>query len=149
MRRKIKIMIYAACVLWIVVFAQILITRVYVQRNDVTQAFARNQLVVEKSSTQIREVCREGGWILGRIPGKLDGDQMRRIADGIFGYEGGSCLYDYNEGHYYVAYGFTNGIDLRKKVNGRTVNMNIAITYDENEDESLVYFGVPFINGDF
>ena len=58
-------------------------------------------------------------------------------------------MFEYTEGGYYVAYGFTSGIEKIKKLNGKTINMNIAITYDETEDKSLVYFGIPIFNRDF
>lgn len=147
--RKIKFMIYIACTLWIVVFAQIIVTRILVSRTDMTQAFARNQLVVEEGSSDIRDICREGGWIMGKIPGRLSTEEKRKIADDIFGYEGGARLSEYTDRGFYVAYGFTNGIGLVKKVNGKTINMNIAVTYDENEDKTVVYFGVPIYNGEF
>ncbi len=147
--RKIKFMIYIACTLWIVVFAQIIVTRIFVSQTDVTQAFARNQLVVEEGSSDMQNICREGGWIMGKIPGRLSTEEKRKIADDIFGYEGGTRLSEYTDRGYYVAYGYTNGIGLVKKVNGRTINMNIAVTYDENEDKTVVYFGVPFYNGEF
>lgn len=142
-------MIYIACVLWIATFVQILLTRVLVSRSDVTQAFARNQLVVEEGSTRVEDICQEGGWVKGNMSGKLSYEEQQRIADNIFGYEGGSRLYEYTEAGYYVAYGFTSGISEIKKVNGKTINMNIAITYDETRDKSVVYFGVPIFNGDF
>lgn len=149
MSKKIKLMIYIACILWIATFVQILLTRVFVSRSDVTQAFARNQLVVEEGSTRVEDICQEGGWVKGNIPGKLSYEEQQRIADNIFGYEGGSRLYEYTEAGYYVAYGFTSGISEIKKVNGKTINMNIAIAYDETRDKSVVYFGVPIFNGDF
>lgn len=149
MSKKVKFMIYVACTLWIVVFAQIAVTRIFVRQTDVTQAFARNQLVVEEGSSDMREICRKGGWIMGKIPGRLSTEERRKIADNIFGYEGGTRLSEYSERGYYVAYGFTSGIQLIKKVNGKTINMNVAVTYDENEDKTIVYFGVPIYNGDF
>lgn len=149
MSKKVKFMIYVACTLWIAVFAQIIITKAYVAGNDVTQAFARNQLAIEESSGAVGDVCKEGGWIMGKVSGKLSSEQKENIAHTFFGYEGGGCLFDQEADGYYVAYGFTNGIPLVKKVNGKTINMNIAITYDEEEDKSLVYFGVPVINKDF
>lgn len=149
MRRKVKIMIYVACTLWIAVFAQIAVTKVMVGRSDVTQAFARNQLAVSEGSVRIQDINREGGWIRGEIPGRLSVEEKRKITDDIFGYEGGSRLYEYAEDGYYVAYGFTSGIDQIKRVNGRTINMNIAISYNENEDKSIVFFGVPIFNGEF
>lgn len=149
MSKKVKLMIYVACTLWIVVFAQIVITKIFVSRSNVAQAFARNQLVIEEGSGGIRDICRQGGWVRGKISGKLSKEEKRKIADNIFGYEGGSRLSEYTEDGYYVAYGFTSGISLMKRVNGKTINMNIVITYDENEDKSVVYFGVPIFNGDF
>lgn len=150
MSKKVRRMIYVACTLWIAVFAQIAVTKLCVRQGDVTQAFARNQLAVtEGSSSQIRDICRDGGWIMGTIPGRLTDAERRRIADSIFGYEGGSRVSEHTQGGYYVAYGFTSGIDLIKRVNGKTINMNIAISYDENEGKSNIYFGVPIYNGDF
>ncbi len=149
MSKKIKRMIYIVCTLWFVVFAQIVITKVYVKKHDVTQAFARNQLVVEESSTQVEDICQKGGLLKGSISGKLTQEQKQRIVKSMFGQEGGTCLYEKETDGYYVAYGFTGGIPLRKQVGGMNINMNIAITYDENEDKSIVYFGVPVIRGDF
>lgn len=149
MSKKIKLMIYIACTLWIAAFVQIIVTKAFVSRSDVTQAFARNQLVVEEGSTPFESICQEGGWVKGNIPGKLSYEEQQQIADNIFGYEGGSRLYEYTDGGYYVAYGFTSGISKLKKVNGKTINMNIAISYDETRDKSVVYFGVPIFNGDF
>ncbi len=149
MKKKIKIMIYIACTLWIVVFAQIIITRAYVSRNNMTQAFARNQLAIAGQSGELPEICREGGWIVGKVPGKLSDAQKERMAKSLFGYEGGSSLLEHETGDFYVAYGYTNGIDFLKRVNGKTINMNVAITYDEQQDKSIVYFGVPILNMDF
>lgn len=149
MKKKIKVMIYIACTLWIVVFAQIIITRAYVSRNDMTQAFARNQLAIAGQSGELTQICREGGWIMGKVPGKLSGEEKERMAKSLFGYEGGSSLFEHEAGNFYVAYGYTNGIGLQQKVNGKTINMNVAITYNEQEDKSLVYFGVPILNMDF
>lgn len=149
MKKKIKFTIYIACTLWLVVFAQIVITKVYVKRNDMAQAFARNQLAIEGQSAELKEVCKEGGWVLGKIPGKLSSDEKERIAEELFGYEGGASLMSQETGDFYVAYGYTHGINIIKKVNGETINMNVAITYDEQEDKSLVYFGVPILNLDF
>lgn len=149
MRKKVKRMIYIVCMLWVVVFAQMITTRLYVQKQDVTQAFARNQLVIEQSSTSIRNVCRSGGTLKGTIPGRLTKEEKQEIVASMYGYEGGRCLYEKESEGYYVSYGFTNGIPLTKKVGGMNINMNIAITYDEKEDKSIVYFGVPIIQGDY
>lgn len=149
MTKKIKCMIYIVCTLWIVVFAQIVITKAYVGHNDMTQAFARNQLAIAGQSGELSDICRGGGWIMGKIPGKLSEEEKERMAKSLFGYEGGTCLFQHEDGDFFVAYGYTNGIDQIKRINGKTINMNVAITYNEQEDKSLVYFGVPILNMDF
>lgn len=68
MSKKVKLMIYVACTLWIAVFAQIIVTKVFVSQSDVTQAFARNQLVVTEGSASIPDICQEGGWVMGKFP---------------------------------------------------------------------------------
>lgn len=149
MSKKIKAMIYIACTLWLVVFAQIIVTKAYVRQTDVTQAFARNQLAIEAGSEECREIGQKSGWVMGKIAGRLSEEKCREIADNLFGYEGGSRLSEHVETRYYVAYGFSNGISFARKVNGQTINMSVSITYDESEDKSLVYFGVPFVNVEF
>lgn len=149
MSRKIKIMISVVCTLWIVVFAQIILTKAYVNRNDMTQAFARNQLAIAAQSGELPEICQEGGWIMGKLPGRLSTEEKQRLAQSLFGYEGGGSIMEQETKGYYVAYGYTNGINMVRRVNGKMINMNVAITYDENEDKSVVYFGVPILNQDF
>lgn len=149
MNKKIKFTIYIASTLWLVFFAQIMITKLYVSKNNVTQAFARNQLAIQQQSTGSADICREGGWVMGKLAGKLTLEEKKEIAEDIFGYEGGGSQFDHEEDNFYVAYGFSNGINMSQKVNGKRINMNIAITYDENQDKSIVYFGVPILFDNF
>jgi hypothetical protein len=149
MSKKIKTMIYFVSILWIVVFAQVIITKIYVKNNDVTQAFARNQLTIFEQSGELSEISQDGGWMMGKMAGKLSEEEKEKLADTLFAYEGGKSLFQNENGQYYVAYGYTNGIDILKKVNGKTINMNLAITYDEQEDKTMVYFGVPVLDVDF
>lgn len=149
MHKRIKITIYLVCTLWIVVFAQILITRVYVRKNDVTQAFARNQLAIQEQSFKGNIISTEGGWIMGTVAGRLSQEEKRKMAESIFNYEGGGGLDEHSEDGFYVAYGFSSGIDVTREINGRRINMNVAITYDETEDKTIVYFGVPILFDNF
>lgn len=149
MSRKIKWMISVVCTLWIVVFVQIIMTKAYVHQNDVTQAFARNQLAIAAQSGELRQISREGGWLMGTVPGKLSSEEKKKLVQSLFGYEGGGSMMEKETAGYYLAYGYTNGIDLVRQIAGKKINMNVAITYDEEEDKSLVYFGVPVLNQDF
>ena len=48
-RKKVLWMIWTAAVVWAVACIQILTTKFFVSNMDMTQAFARNQLVIENS----------------------------------------------------------------------------------------------------
>lgn len=54
-----------------------------------------------------------------------------------------------DDADYYVAYGYTMGIDKVKVVNGRKINLNVAMSYDEKEQVTRVIVGTPLINSDF
>lgn len=152
LKRKFKIAIMAAAVLWMVVFIQILVTRIYVANTDFTQAFARNQLTITEKNTDSRNVKAGNTCIEGKIFGKMEKEEMAGLAEDLFQSMGGGSVLtgSISSGeNYYVAYGYTNGIADAKNVNGRKVNLNVAISYNEREDCTEVIMGTPLINSDF
>lgn len=141
--------------LWLVVLVQTVITRLYVSRTAFEQAFARNQIAVEKDSaadTDARNVrvgnqCREGV-----ISGKLGQEEKYKLAQDIFRDFGGEVVMSSvgeQDENYFVAYGYTRGGKKNKNVNGRAVNLTVAISYDEGEDKTHIVLGTPLINSDF
>lgn len=149
---KLKTAIIAAAVLWVVVFIQIAVTRIYVAHNDFTQAFARNQLTITEKNTDSRNTRAGNTCIEGKIFGKMEKEEMAELAEDLFQSMGGGSVLtgSISSGdNYYVAYGYTNGIAAAKNVNGRKVNLNVAISYNENEDCTEVIMGTPLINSDF
>lgn len=152
LKRKFKIAIMTAAVLWMVVFIQIVVTRIYVEKNDFTQAFARNQLTITKQNTDTRNTKLGNTCIEGKIYGKMEKEEMAELAEDLFHSMGGGSVLTSSiasSENYYVAYGYTNGIADTKKVNGRRVNLNVAISYDESKDCTNVTMGTPLINSDF
>lgn len=161
-RKKILWMIWTAAVVWAVAVIQILTTRFFVSRMDMTQAFARNQLVIEdakgqddpevqKDSEDTRNTKAGNKCIQAFKPGRLSTEEMSETAKALFGTMGGSVVMDHAESSdsgYYVAYGYTSGIAGCKKVNGHRVNMNVAIQYDETKGRTCVTMGTPLINSD-
>lgn len=191
-RKKVLWMIWTAAVVWAVACIQILTTKFFVSNMDMTQAFARNQLVIENSedaegagdttvtedgkvtedatvtedgkgaesttdtgitaSTEDTRNTREGNKCVQAFKtGRLSTEEMADTAKALFQTMGGSVVMDHVESGdsgYYVAYGYTTGLDTCKKVNGHRVNMNVAIQYNETKGRTCVTMGTPLINSD-
>ena len=155
--KKFRAVIFLAALLWGIALVQILVTRVIVSRSDFTQAFARNQVTIltretEAANDDLRNARNGCQCIAGSLPGTLDRAEKKALADDLFRYMGGGCVMEktgnfWND--YYVAYGYTSGISKWKNVNGKKVNMNVAISYDEERNMTKIVMGTPIINTDF
>lgn len=152
---KFKIVAWSAVVLWLVVLMQTVITRLYVSQNAFEQAFARNQIAVEKDTGAEKDArnikmgnqCREGD-----LPGKLTQEAMYELAQELFRDFGGEVVMSSlaaTGDNYFVAYGYTRGIEKSKKVNGKSVNLTVALSYDEEKNVTHVVMGTPLVNSDF
>ena len=149
MKRKIKCAIFCMILCWIVALVQLTMTRFYVNHNNVTQAFARNQLVLDSTSTKLTELPQKGGTLKGHLSGQLSEEQQKQLVSRLFHTWGGTIQSEQTTENYYVAYGYTSGISFYKKINGERINLNIAITYHEIADETTIYLGIPLLTTDF
>ena len=157
MLKKFRAAVFAAAVLWLIVLVQIIVTRVYVSQTAFTQAFATNHISVSKEGTDRHNDDARNGkegnlCTQGEVQGRLSQDEMKGLARRIFRTLGGGEVLSPGflpANNYYTAYGYTTGIAGYKKVNGRWINMNVAISYDEKKDVTKILFGSPHINSDF
>lgn len=154
MKTKFKILLAALVLLWCIAFVQNIITRVYVSRSSFTQAFARNQILAtekEEAAADTRNTKEGNLCKSGVIAGQLSSEKRRQVAEDIFREFGGVSVMssDVDNEDYYVAYGYTTGINTSKIVNGRKINLNVAISYDETEQLTHIVVGTPLINSDF
>lgn len=168
MNAKFKCAIGAAAVLWAIVLIQILLTRWQVSDKDFTQAFARNQVTVTTSEEDSRNK-EEGNKVKeGAVPGKLSAEGKRELAESLFRQMGGGVVLDSTDSpsigfkkmaaglaetgmltESYVAYGYTNGIQTIRTVNGKAINLTVAMHYDEERDVTHIIMGSPLVNSDF
>lgn len=168
MSAKFKCTIGAAAVLWAIVLIQILLTRWQVSDADFTQAFARNQVTVTTSEEDSRNK-EEGNKVKeGAVPGKLSAEGKRELAESLFRQMGGGVVLDSTDSpsigfkkmaaglsetgmltESYVAYGYTNGIQTIRNVNGKAINLTVAMNYDEERDVTHIVMGSPLVNSDF
>lgn len=152
MGKKFKIAVWTAALLWIVVLIQIMATRLYVSNTDFAQAFARNQLTVEKVNQDSANIKEGNTCLEGYVPGKMSDGAKEKLVDELFQTLGGTAVLVHSEnadGGYYVAYGYTTGLPYYKKVNGKRVNLNAAVRYDEVKGRTCVIMGTPIINSDY
>ncbi len=152
MTKKFKLVAITALVLWLVVLIQIMFTRFVVSEKDVWQAFARNQITSVREETDSRNVKEGNTCLMGKYPGRLSLEEQEALTNRLFRSLGGGSVLTSSmdtEADYYVAYGYTTGIETIKKVNGKRINMNVAISYNEKEDCTEVVMGIPLINSDF
>lgn len=153
LKTKFKIIAWSALVLWLVVLMQTVVTRLYVSRTAFEQAFARNQVAVDRVSEADARNVRAGNRCQeGVVHGKLSEEAMQELAQKIFrDFGGGEVLSSTGMGveNYFVAYGYTRGLETEKKVNGKTVNLTVAMSYDETKDVTRIVLGTPLINSDF
>lgn len=155
--KKFRAVIFLAALLWGIALVQIIVTRVAVSQLAFTQAFARNQVTVLEEDTKeankdLRNTSQGNHCVTGSYPGKLNDSQKKKLAEDLFQSMGGGCVMEGRErywGDYYVAYGYTSGIRQCKKVNGKRINMNVAISYDEEANVTKILMGTPLINTDF
>ena len=154
---KFRAAVFVAAVLWLIVLVQIIITRVFVSNTDFTQAFARNQVTVLQEQTEQQNIDSRNGkkgnvCTQGAIQGKLSKAEMKELAQDMFRTLGGGEVLAADSlmrENYYTAYGYTTGIKTYKMVNGKRINMNVAISYDEKKNMTNVIFGSPIVNSDF
>lgn len=154
---KFRIAVFIAAMLWMIVLVQIIVTRIYVSHTDYTQAFARNRITVlweetEQQNADSRNYRAGNTCMQGMVHGKLSRKEMAELARDLFQTLGGGEIQSGSVDHggnYYVAYGYTTGIQKNKRVNGKRINMNVAISYDEKKNVTNVVFGTPIINSDF
>lgn len=154
MKTKFKIILTALVLLWAIAFVQTLITRLYVSNSAFTQAFARNQILVtdeKEASTDTRNIAQGNKCKEGIITGRLSKEKRQQVAQDIFRELGGTEVMssDTENENYYVAYGYTSGIETVKRVNGKKINVNVAMSYDEREQVTHIIVGTPLINSDF
>ena len=121
MRRKLKLAIFCMCLCWIVAFVQFAMTRFYLSHNDATQAFARNQLILESDVDSFQNLSQKGGQIKGHLSGEMTSSQKEQLASRLFHVWGGVLKDTRQTSDYYVAYGYTSGIAFCKKINGQKI----------------------------
>lgn len=82
----------------------------------------------------------------GSIMGSLTLEEKEQIADRLVSDLKGETALKYDESGIYTVYAFTGLIDEYIVSMGSRVNIQVAISYDEQADKTMVYLATPILN---
>lgn len=85
----------------------------------------------------------------GHIKGELNNTEKNNITDKIMQDLGAKVITGNREDTLYTVYGYCEKIEDYIMLGSTKTNVNIAITYNEDEDITNIYMATPIINEDF
>ncbi len=87
--------------------------------------------------------------IKGKIYGEIDKEQENKIAKGILkSFQAKEIFNGQNDEHMNV-YGYTEILQDYVAIGSEKININVAFSYDEQENITYVYIGSPIVNYDY
>ena len=87
--------------------------------------------------------------IKGKIYGEIDKEQENKIAKGILkSFQAKKIFNGQNDEHMNV-YGYTEILQDYVAIGSEKININVAFSYDEQENITYVYIGSPIVNYDY
>lgn len=105
---------------------------------------------------QIEEIYREIGMepnvnicLKGKVAGELSDSRCRELTEDILEKLNASVVQEIDNENYYCLYGYTDRFDRVIYQNGKKINVNLVITYNEEEDMSYLRLAVPYISQSF
>lgn len=209
MNKKVRATIYVGVILWIVAFFQIITTKYMVNEAGITQAFARNQMTISRSTvelkanlgkktidkkiiqsvfgedtfvtvqnkcgqnyahvtasengtlsdlsqvyTMMQTLCQKSNVtdyelsivVTGEMDGEITENEKDALCSSLEKAMGAVRVRTIHEDAYYVAYGYTPGLEDSIVSAGIRSNLTIALTYDEDNNKTKVTMGSPLLS---
>ncbi len=85
----------------------------------------------------------------GELPGQLDSQEQKEITQQLLESISAKKRSEYREGNMYTVYAHTDLIGESQEINGKKVNVTVAINYDEINHQTELYLATPFLNEDY
>ncbi len=82
----------------------------------------------------------------GSSAGKLTPDMKSELSKMLVDELHGQIAYQYDEGDLYTVYAYTGMIGEYITTMGSKINIQIAISYDEQENKTMIYLATPILN---
>ena len=90
-----------------------------------------------------------GIYVKGKTAGALSERGRQKITDSIFEQLHAETVQEIHNENYDCVYGYTEWFEHSIKQNGRKINLNLAFTYQEEEDITYLHLAVPYIRQSF
>jgi hypothetical protein len=87
--------------------------------------------------------------VYGEKDGIIADEDRKRIASNLMENIGGKSISEFDLGNAYNTYGYTSNIDKYIVQGGKKINIDVAITYNEEEDKSYLYLATPIITMEY
>ncbi len=88
-------------------------------------------------------------YVKGKTAGTLSDARRKELVDHVLKGLHASIVEELDNDNFYCVYGYTNQFDRLVYQNGKKINVNLAITYDEEEDMTYLHLAVPYISQSF
>lgn len=93
--------------------------------------------------------CETSLEFIGTYNGKLSLGEQSKVTDSLIEELQGKIINQNRSEELFTVYAYTGVMDDYLTVEGKRVNVNVAITYDENNDQTKLYLATPIINEDY
>lgn len=97
------------------------------------------------------EMSQESSYVqfTGKYPGLLTLDSKNEITNEMIGSLNGRVTYENRADDLYTVYAYSGGISDYISVGKSKVNIQVAMNYDEINNETMVYLATPILNGSY
>lgn len=86
---------------------------------------------------------------LGAYEGQLAMSEWDRISDRMIKKLDGKIIYENRDPDLYTVYAYSAGLPEYITSNGKQINIQVAMRYEEDNDRTIVYLATPMIRGDW
>ncbi len=136
MRKKIIVFLMF---LWLIAFARIFIPEAKEEGLDIVTAFSNEKFMYTDSILKAE----------GSIEGELNNTEKNNITDEIMKKLEAKVVTGNRDDSIYTVYGYCGKIEEYVVFGSTKTNINVAITYDEQNNLTRVYMATPIISTEY
>lgn len=117
---------------------------------DHVESIMHYKKLLQKVFDQL-EITGESSYVqfTGKYPGQLTLDSKNEITKQMIGSLGGHVTYENRADDLYTVYAYSGGLSDYISVGKSKVNIQVAMSYNELTDETMVYLATPIMNGSY
>lgn len=104
---------------------------------------------MEKALEQLQAEGQVNLEFSGRLPGELETEEKDALVEKLLKSISANTVRQQKGDGLYTVYAYTKIEEESQKVNGEKVNVNVAVTYDEEADCTRLYLAVPYLTQDY